>query len=73
MSSRSLKRTYSTPPGNEDKIITADESKPRAMQEAAGKPIAPKRLTNPYSRRPMPFRLIGIMDIKVMTGTNTRK
>ena len=61
------------PPGKEDKTITMDERSPSAIQAPAGTPIEPKRAMNAYSRNPIPFRLIGIIEMRVMTGTKIMK
>ena len=56
-----------------DRIITADDSNPKAMQDSRAIPIELNKLRNAYSRNPIPFRLTGIIDTSVMTGMNTQK
>ena len=64
---------YTIPPGREVNSITIEESNPNAMHETGKMPMALNRLIKEYSRNPMPFKLIGIIEIKVMTGTKIRK
>ena len=73
---RFRKKIYTIPPGREDKIITIEDITPRARHEAGGiwmEWMEPNRLTKEVSRNPMPFTLIGIIEIRVITGTKIRK
>jgi len=50
-----------------------DDTRPSAMQDSVETPMAEKRLINAYSRKPIPLRLTGIIEMRVMTGTKIRK